>query len=419
MSRKKDFARIKQAVSSSIQLSTSSAILLEGDSLSLLKLFPNNSVSLILTDPPYHKTKKENIYGDTRFKEDQHYLEWMAEYAIEWRRVLKPNGSLFCFCSPWMVGRLETVFSNHFNILAQITWTKPNDPGFDGWKQKMKKEALRQWYSHSERIIFAEPAFNGNLHRSYFGNLLREMRKKAGMSTNMLTEIIGAYGKINHGGAVSNWEAGRNVPSYEQYEKIRHALLNTGKINSMPQYNDVIRPFNIDGTKEFTDVWTFPSVRPYKGKHPAEKPFEMLEHAIKVTTYRGDIVLDCFSGSGGTALAAIKNGRYAVAIEIDPVWISHIAMHLETACNVKYTRITKTNKFPEKKRKQFHPNLFQNPYNRILYFFEVYNSTTLEFHRYHYLSLQRCSGDVPSQDYMGDDCMCPYVILQCEKGLFL
>ena len=57
------------------------------------------------------------------------------------------------------------------------------------------------------------------------------------------------------------------------------------KVNFMPPYENVIRPFAIDGTKEFTDVWTFPSVRPYNGKHPAEKPVAMLEHAIAATTF--------------------------------------------------------------------------------------------------------------------------------------
>lgn len=97
----------------------------------------------------------------------------------------------------------------------------------------------------------------------------------------------------------------------------------------MPPYEDVIRPFTIDGTKEFTDVWTFPSVRPYKGKHPAQKPGSMLKHAIEATTFPGDIVLDCFAGSGSTALAALNLGRRSISIEIDPLWVNAIAGRLQ------------------------------------------------------------------------------------------
>ncbi len=173
MSRKKDFEKIRRAVSSNIKGAYSKSLLIQGDSLQVLKEFPDKSISLILTDPPYHTTRKSNIYGDTAFKEDEHYLDWMAQYAKEWKRILRPNGCFYCFCSPTMAARLEVLFSESFNILSHIVWTKPNDPGFDGWKQKMKKEALRQWYDHTERIIFAEPAYNGNLYRSclYWGEI--------------------------------------------------------------------------------------------------------------------------------------------------------------------------------------------------------------------------------------------------------
>lgn len=331
-SREQSFLSIKAAITSKLKFSSSYALIAEGDSLLLLRQLPNHSVSLVLTDPPYHATKKKNIYGDTAFSEDQHYLEWMADYATEWRRVLRPNGSLFCYCDSSMAARLEVLFSKNFNILSHVVWTKPNEPGFDGWKGKMKKEALRQWYPHSERIIFAEPAVEGNLHRSPFAQFLQEARKQAGLSMHQLTAMIGAHGRVNHGGAVSNWEAGRNTPSPDQYNEICKAILGTKKVESMPPYEDVIRPFIINGSKEFTDVWNFPSVRPYKGKHPAEKPAAMLEHAIEATTFPGDIVLDCFGGSGSTAFAALKLRRRAVVMEIEPAWTRQIVSQAE-ACS--------------------------------------------------------------------------------------
>ena len=328
-SRQDDFNAIKEVLSFSNIADSDSAIVVCGDSLEMIRKMPSNSISLILTDPPYHSTKKKNIYGDTSFDEDNHYLEWMAEYVKEWKRILKHNGSIFCFCASEMSARLEIIFSKEFNILSQVVWTKPNEPGFDGWKQKMKKEALRQWYPHTERIIFAEPSCEGNLHKSPFANFLRETRKKCGMSSNELAEITGAYGKVNHGGAISNWETGRSIPSRVQYEKICAALLATKKIDSMPPYEDAVRPFMVDSSKEFTDVWTFPSVRPYSGKHPAEKPASMLEHAIEATTYQGDIVLDCFGGSGSTAIAALRLNRRTVSIEIESHWATTIADRLQ------------------------------------------------------------------------------------------
>jgi site-specific DNA-methyltransferase (adenine-specific) len=323
--RQGTFQQIRKALSKHVRAQSDNAVLVEGDSLHLLRNVPGKSISLILTDPPYHSTRKQNVHGDTSFADDQKYLDWMAQYISEWRRILRDNGSIYCFCSSAMASRLEVLFRDRFNVLSQIVWTKPNDPGFDGWKQKMKKEALRQWYEHTERIIFAEPATEGNLFRSSLGKFLRDARIECELSGHELTKRIGAYGKVNHGGAVSNWEAGRNVPSREQYRKICQAFIATGKVKSLPAYEDVVRPFATDSSKEFTDVWNFPSVRPYKGKHPAEKPLSLLEHAIEATTYPGDIVLDCFAGSGCTQLAANNLGRRAISMEIDPHWVERIA----------------------------------------------------------------------------------------------
>lgn len=328
MNRKKEFDLIKIELSKEVFFDSSNAILAKGDSLEIIKKIPDNSVSLILTDPPYHSTKKKNIFGDTSFKEDNDYIEWLRKYSIEWRRILKANGSIFLFCSSAMSAKLEMIFSEKFNVLSHIVWTKPNIPGFDGWKQKMKKEALRQWYAHSERILFLEVAAEGNLNRSPFANFLREIRKKSGLSAHKLTEITGEFGKVNHGGAVSNWETGRNVPSREQYAKISTAILDTGNVKYMPPYEDIIRPFKIDATKEFTDIWTFPSVKPYKDKHPAEKPIELLIHAIEATTYPNDIVLDCFAGSGSTTFASLISGRKSISIEIESKWLNKIVSRL-------------------------------------------------------------------------------------------
>ncbi len=332
MNRTIDFNDIRESLGDSVFYSNEMATIAFGDSLSLLKKMPDHSVSLILTDPPYHSTKKGNIINDKAFSTDEDFINWIEMYAVQWKRVLRPNGSIFMFCSSCMESKLENMLSKYFNVLSHIVWTKPNEPGYDGWKGKMKKEALRQWYPHSERIIFMETASDGNLNRSYFGNYLKRLRTECNLSGKDLTEIIGAYGKVNHGGAVSNWESGRNIPSKEQYVSICEALKKSGiKEDDLLEYEDVIRPFEVNANVEFTDVWTFPSVKTYKGKHPAEKPVKMLEHCILSTTFPGDIVLDCFAGSGSTIIAALKNHRIGIGIEIDKNWCFSIKKNIENA----------------------------------------------------------------------------------------
>lgn len=324
------FKSICGCLKESVAFQSTETAIAHGDSLSLLKCLPSSSIDLVLTDPPYHSTKKQNIYGDADFSDDSAFIDWISEYVEEWYRVLKPNGSLYLFCSSDMAPYLYVAMSRRMNMHGTVTWTKPNEPGYDGWKQKMKKTALRRWYPHSERIIFCSPAFDGNLKRSPFGMFLRSCRQLCNLTSHQLTELTGSYGRINNGGAVSNWETGRNIPSREQYKRICEALIATRAIEHMPAYEDVIRAFAVDPSRPFIDVWDFMNVRQYRGKHPAEKPLDMLRHMITTSSYPSDIVLDCFSGSGSTSVAAQETGRHSIGIEIEDKWVDYSVHRLKT-----------------------------------------------------------------------------------------
>ncbi|HEY0280618.1 MAG TPA: DNA methyltransferase [Solirubrobacterales bacterium] len=325
-----DFGIVAKALKDVTVARTPSGVACAGDAPDLLKRIPDSSISLIVTDPPYHSTKKANITGDRAFRADEDYLEWIDRCAREWQRVLRPNGSLYLFCATPMSSRLEIVVGEHLEPLSNITWTKPNDPGFDGWKGKARKESLRRWYPHSERILFFGQAAPGHVRRSTLGVLLRQRREEAGLSGHQLTARIGAYGQVNHGGAVSNWETGRNIPSRDQYARMAAAFVAEGA-EPLPDYEDAVRAFDVTAEDTFVDVWDFPSVRPYRGKHPAEKPIEMLRHIVETSSYPGDLVLDCFSGSGSSLEASVTAGRRAIGIDIEEKWAEASGERLERA----------------------------------------------------------------------------------------
>lgn len=331
--RAEDLRQIRKAVANSLADETADALVCCGDSLQILRRMPDQSVSLIVTDPPYHSTKKSNIHNDTAFQEDDEFLAWMEEYTAEWKRILKRSGTLYLFCSSQMSARLEVMMAKYLRPINHITWTKPNEPGYDGWKGKMKKESLRTWYPHSERILVFEHGGYGTweaYRRSPMGEYLLDCRQRAGISMVLLTELIGEYGRINRGGAVANWEAGRNIPSREQYRKLVDALAKYG-VKDMLDYNDLIRPMVVNKDVEFTDAWNFMSVRPFKDKHPAEKPQDMLMHIVQASSYTGDIVLDCFAGSGSTGVAALRLGRRTVCIELEERWVKRAAHEITEA----------------------------------------------------------------------------------------
>lgn len=70
--------------------------------------------------------------------------------------------------------------------------------------------------------------------------------------------------------------------------------------------------------KQMKDVWTTSLTKPSEkkcGKHPTQKPLEILEKIILASTDENDIILDPFSGSGTTGIAAYKLGRNYIGIE--------------------------------------------------------------------------------------------------------
>ena len=63
-------------------------------------------------------------------------------------------------------------------------------------------------------------------------------------------------------------------------------------------------------------VWSFPAVPARTVGHPAPFPEELPRRLIELYTYKGDVVLDPFCGSGTTCLAALKAGRHFVGFDI-------------------------------------------------------------------------------------------------------
>ena len=97
------------------------------------------------------------------------------------------------------------------------------------------------------------------------------------------------------------------------------------------EYEALRRPFSVTADVPYTDVWTFPTVQAYPGKHPCEKPAAMLEHIINASSREGATVLDCFMGSGATGLACSRLGREFIGIGMSEHWYSYAKSRIEQA----------------------------------------------------------------------------------------
>ena len=68
-------------------------------------------------------------------------------------------------------------------------------------------------------------------------------------------------------------------------------------------------------------VWTFPAVSARSIGHPAPFPEELPHRLIQLYTYKGDVILDPFCGSGTACLTALKDERHYIGYDIEPAYV--------------------------------------------------------------------------------------------------
>jgi len=72
------------------------------------------------------------------------------------------------------------------------------------------------------------------------------------------------------------------------------------------------------GDKSQSDVWNMSRGSTGEYVHPTQKPVELIERALNNSSKAGDVVVDCFGGSGSTLIACEKTARDCRMMELDP-----------------------------------------------------------------------------------------------------
>ena len=285
-----------------------------GDCLTLLKDIPDNSVDVTFADPPFNLGKKYNSTKDTLAL--QEYLDWCEQWISEMIRVTKPTGSIFVHNIPkWL-----TYYATPLNKLATfkhwISWDAPTAP---------MGKSLQP--SHYGILFYAKDPKQLKFYE------LRYQHKRC--------RICGYL--------------------YKDYG---------GK-------KDLLHPFG----PLISDVWTdIHRVKhnKYRDEHPCQLPIHLMERIILMSSDEGDIVLDPFSGTGTTAIAAKRLGRNYIGFEydeeyvkiakgkllqeeanskIEDIWVSYFLDDLVTIRNVDWERISQFYKLPENIREIDHTSI--------------------------------------------------------------
>lgn len=310
-------------------------MILQGDCLAVLPTLPDNSVDLVLTDPPYFKVKGDA--WDRQWDKPSEFLIWLDAVVEQLARVLKPNGSLYLFASPQMGARVECQVAVRLNVLNSIIWRKA-----EGRHKASSKESLRAYFPQTERIIFAEHYGADNIAKGEAGYAAKCDELRGFIFEPLRAYIAGEWERAgltsrDANAATNSQMAGHyltrvqwTLPTRAKYEQLReyanrhggeylrkdYEYLRKDYEELRKDYEELRRPFAVTPEVPYTDVWDFPTVQAYPGKHPCEKPQALLRHIITASSKPGAVVLDAFAGSGSTGVACKALGRQFIGIEL-------------------------------------------------------------------------------------------------------
>ena len=276
-----------------------------GCCLEQLQKVPDKSIQLICIDPPYNINKDEwdNI---------DNYVEWLTNIVVLLETKLKNSGSFFIFHNE-METIAEIILSIRQNtklkLKQMITWNKrfneSRQKGYlDGY---VVKNDMHMFNKMCEYILF----YTFENHE-----LIRQTRKEKNVSQMTISqEIRSRTGGLT--GWYSNIETGKNHPTKETMVPItKHLGL---------KYDDVVPKFRNQKTSH--SVWNYDMAKRNK-VHITPKPIDLLENIIKHTTDEGDLMLDCFAGSGSFGKAAQNTNRNCILIEKEQKYCAFIQSEL-------------------------------------------------------------------------------------------
>jgi len=245
-----------------------------GDCGQVLKEFPDDSIDLIFTSPPY-ADQRSKTYGGVKPDE---YVDWFLPKAEQFLRVLRPSGTFVLNIKErvvngerhtYVIELIQRMREQGWLWTEEFMWHKKNCyPGKwpnrfrDSWERLLQFNKRRKFNMYQEAVMVPV----GDWARDRLSSLSETDR------TRDESKVRSGFGKN-----VSNW-VGR----------------------------DKVYPTNV------IHMATECSNR----NHSAAFPVPLPVWFVKLFTQPGDIVLDPFVGSGTTAVAAKQLGRYYVGVDV-------------------------------------------------------------------------------------------------------
>ena len=237
------------------------------DCLEYMKTLSNESIDLIIADPPYYK-----IHGEFDFIWDNvdEYIEWCKQWTLECKRILKPNGSFYI----WGV----MGYNNGFPLVKLIDFLETNtDLRVINWitqRNSRGRGTTKGYMRAREELVFMTKSKNYNWNNAYTNE--KSNRKD-----------LGANGK----------------PRTNEFKRCSDVWVDIAEASQSSKQR-----FKLSNGESF----------------PTVKAQGLCDRIIKSSSNENDLVYIPFAGSGSEIISCINNNRNYIATELNNDYIEEI-----------------------------------------------------------------------------------------------
>jgi len=263
----------------------------------LLKKY-RGKVDLIYIDPPFDSKadyKKKIILKGEKIENDHTSFE-EKQYTDIWN-----NDEFIQFLYERLI-LLKELLSETGSIYVHMDWRT------NAYTKLIMDE------------IFGNSCFRNSIIWHYGGRMMHNVSQY-----NRKHDVVLFYSKS----PVFNFTLPKDEINFEEYAKSRHEKIHTdengkryllapdAKMNrTTKQYEEEL----VERGRAIDDVWEIRYIRgnaKERQNYPTQKPEKLLERIIQASTKEGDLVFDCFMGSGTTQAVAMKMGRKFIGADIN------------------------------------------------------------------------------------------------------
>jgi len=246
---------------------------IEGNSLEVLKTFPDECISLIITSPPYFGCR---VYGDETVGREENpldYLQSLFEFTVELKRVLKKDGSFYLNMGDVYFG----------------------DKGFSRNRGKYRRKTDKHY--KEQKIVKSDGKYLQHKQLLLLPPRLAIMMQEDGW----IVRNQNLWEKPN---PIPSFSKDRRMPVYEYFYHF---------VKSQKYYFDYEMAKKLNHHRDIIKC----GIEPF-GEHQATFPEKLISPFIETTSRKGDLVLDPFGGSGTVGVVSQRKKRKYVLIELNP-----------------------------------------------------------------------------------------------------